>query len=547
MATNPAGGGAASRLRVEGSALATRLWPWLPLPLAVVYLVILAAKLNQLIATTYANADFASAPVIGQLFGGSPAHRDVFLGQVGWFSTLIFELATRWLPLHRDIWEVAPYAMAFASVAAISWGAWKVGGRWAATITGVLLLCAGPQTLELLSALDDHTSTWFSLALLAALLMALETRLAWQRRWLTALLVVVVGAIVGANAASDLLLLAAGIAPIVLAAAATWVLRPGPTSARAWWWVIATMAVAGVGDGLTRWWARHETVLTPPGLVHTQFASSSVLGGNFDLWWQSVMLLGNGNFFGQRLGFTSTIEVTCAVLVVVAVVLIPRMAWREIARVLPSPHADAQSQAPLVAWCVFWAASGLLLSASFVLSSNPMDLSSSRYLVGVLYAAAALVPLAATRRAGLRALVVAGTTVFAFTGVVTLAQTSGPSSTSVLYNQVAAIADAQHLEVGYADYWDAAPLTWASHVHLKVYPVQDCLPNSVPTLCWSALHMITSWYTPRPHVRSFLITDSAQVPSAAPPPSLGAPRHEYQLGVLTMYVYPYDIAAKMMP
>jgi hypothetical protein len=461
----------------------------------------------------------------------------------------MFELATRWLPLHRDIWEAAPYAMLLASVAAISWGAWKVAGRWAAAITAVALLCAGPQTLGLLFALDDHSSTWFSVALLAGLLILLESRPALAR-WQTALVVAVVGLIVGANAASDLLLDAAGLAPFVLAAVGVWWLSPGRASARALGWALGTLAVAVAADLVTRWLMRHEVVVTPPGLVHTQLAAAAALSPNFELWWQSLMLLGNGDFFGQLLGFTSSLELACAVLVVAVVALIPRTAWRAIAAARTGAGERGGAIAALpVAWCIFWSSSALLLSASFVFSSNPMDLASARYLVGVIYAAAAIAPLIAGRSAGRRALVTAGTVLFAFTAAVTLAQTEyGAAGTYALYDQVADIATAEHLDVGYADYWDAAPLTWSTRFRLKVYPVQNCIPNSGPTLCWSALHMITSWYVPRPRTRTFLITDAAQPsPPTSPPANLGAPLAEYQLGVLTMYVYSYDIASKMIP
>ena len=541
--------GPLSRWRVGGPGRVFGLWPWLPLPLGFAYLLVIATKFNELVSVTYLNADAASAPVIGELYGGSPAHRQVFLGQMAWFSTLIFELATRWLPLHRQLWEATPYAMALASVALMSWGAWRVAGRWAAMITGVLLLCAGPHTLMLLFSLNDHSTTWFSLALLAGLLVLLEAPPAWLKTWLTALIVFVVGAVVGANAASDLLLLAAGIAPVLLAAAGAWFLRPGRASANAWWWMLGTVALAGVCDASTRLLMRHENVLTPPGLVHNQLASAEAIGGNFKLWWQSVMVLGNGNFFGQVLGFTSALQLTCALLsIVVVAALVLRIAWREISEALARlrerrGHADAAR----VAWCIFWGSSAVLLSVSFVFSSNPMDINSSRYLVGLVYAGAALVPLMAVHRP-LRAAITAGTAIFALTGLVSLVEnqataSAGGTSSYRLYGQVARIAARERLDVGYADYWDAAPLTWSTHFRVKVYPVQDCPPN----LCWSYLHMITSWYTPRPGRGTFLISDPAKPVPASPMATLGSPSAVYHIGVLTMYVYPYDIAQKMMP
>jgi hypothetical protein len=143
--------------------------------------------------------------------------------------------------------------------------------------------------------------------------------------------------------------------------------------------VLGAVAVAGLGDALTRLLMRHENVAALPGLVHTQLASAVALGSNFALWWQSLMVLGDGNFFGQVLGFTSALQLICAVLVIVGVVLIPRIVWREISEALSRRREHGgQVQAPRVAWCIFWASSAVLLSATYVFSSNPTDITSSR-------------------------------------------------------------------------------------------------------------------------------------------------------------------------
>ncbi len=604
-----------------------RLWPWLPLPVGVAYLLLLLVKFNQIVAATYLNADAASAPVIGELFGGAPAHRQVFLGQMGWFSTLLFELATRSLPLHRQLWETVPYAMALASVALIAGAAWRVAGRWAAAIAGMAILCAGPHTLGLLFSLNDHSTTWFSLALLAALLVFFETPPAWLSPWSAASIALVAGAIVGVNAASDLTLMVAGVVPIVFAAGLTWALRPGRERASACGWIVGTVVVAVVCDVLTHTWAHHENVLTPPQFAHNTFAAAEAIPINFKLWWQSLMVLGNGNFFGETLGFASALQLLCAVLTLVALALVVRFAWRALVAAAPRgwrrqedrddplvagserepqssafpprrepqssafpprrepqssafpprrepqssafpprrepqssafpprrelqsnafpPRREGESILP-IAWCAFWASSALLLSASFVFSSNPIDINSSRYLVGVIYAVAALLPLLARGGVAIRAAVTAGVTIFALSGLVSLAENeelaTGTASYSLIH-QVERYLDSQGLNLGYANYWDGASIMWSSHFHIRAYPVQDCAPN----LCWSYLHMITSWYTtPRPRQRSFLISDATQAVSSAPTPNLGKPSAIQPIGPLTVYVYPYDIASRMIP
>jgi hypothetical protein len=547
------------------------LLTWSPLALGGAYLLVVAIQFNQLIANTYLDADAASAPVIGQLYGGSPAHREVVLGQMAWFSTLMFELATRWLPLHRQIWEAAPYAMALASVALVAWGLWRVAGRWAAAIGGVIMVCAAPHTLHLLFSLNDHSPTWFSFALLAGLLVLLERRAAELAVLPAVLAVVAVGAIVGANMASDTLLIGAGVLPALLAVSVAWALRPGRASRRAWWLTLGTVAVAGVCDALTGALMRHEHVVAPPGITHTGLAAGEAVASNFKLWWQSIAVLGNGDFFGQSLGFTSALQVVCGVLSILAVaVLVPRVSWRELAlaiqRRLGGP-ADGRSRpvaperedvegAPLaaeggaarVAWCAFWGSSAVLLSVGFIVSSTPVDINSDRYLVGLVYAAAALVPLLAGRSVLRQAAITACTVVFAFTGLVQLLQGQATANisnfpTDTVSAEVARIARHEHATIGYAGYWDAAPITWATHFAVKVYPVQAC----GPALCPVSLHYITSWYIPRRGRRSFLISDPTQPGSTLSVPSLGSPTAVYHIGALTMSVYAYDIASRMQP
>ncbi len=71
---------------------------WLaPLLVSVAYVITFATQISRLLSVTYLNADAASAPVIGQLYGGAAGTRTVSLGHLGWYDAL-YELATRWSP-----------------------------------------------------------------------------------------------------------------------------------------------------------------------------------------------------------------------------------------------------------------------------------------------------------------------------------------------------------------------------------------------------------------------------------------------------------------
>ncbi len=541
---------AAKTSRLGGRAAITRrlLW-WAPLLFAAAYLVTLALQFNQLLASTYLNADTASAPVIGELFGRTGGHPLVILGHLGWFSTLLFELGTRWMPLHRQIWEMVPYAMALCSAALVGWGAWRVAGRWAGAIAAAIMVCASPSTLMLLLALNDHAPTWFTLTLLGAFLVLLELRAdILASVWLGAL-ALVVGVVLGANAASDVLLSIAGGVPFLLAVGGTWILHPSKRTARAASFALASCVVAIASSVLVHALMHHENVISAADANTKLLVGAEAVGTNFKLWWESIAVLGNGDFFGQTLGLSTALAFACAVITIVGFVLAVRTTRGELARALAARRSRPQEreQSVRMAWCLFWGSSAVLLSAAFIFSGIPENLQSSRYLVGVIYAAAALVPLLARRGSLTRAAVTAGVTLYAFTGWLALAQQRiGPpaSPTDRLAGAVAKIARQEHLSVGYAGYWDAAPIAWATHLRVEVFPVDDCDGNQ--HLCAFELHLMTSWYSPRPGAKTFLLSDSAYpaVPSA-PTPDLGKPIAVHQIGSVTMYVYPYDIAVRL--
>ena len=524
-----------------------RLWRWAAVPFGVLYLIFLAIQFGDVISATNLDADAVSAPVIGQLFGAAGPHASVVLGEFGWYATLLFELATKWLPAHIQVWEAMPYAMALAGAALAAWSAWLVAGPWAASLTVVLLVCAAPETLHLLLSMTQHAPNWFCLGLLAAFLVWVQRRALALRPIVLAPLSLVVGTVVGVNAASDPLLVLAGLVPFVLAVLTAAALVRGSHSVRALRIALATLVVTGVSWVLTLVVMSALRVAPEAGVHTTSLATAGQIGSNFRLWWQSIAVLGNGDFFGLDLSFVSLLAVTCAALSIAAVVVLPRVGWRELRRHADdsaSPEASAR-----LAFMVFWCSSAIVLSAAFVLSATPVDIHADRYLVGLIYAAAAVMPVIAAGRVRMEAAAVAGTCVFALSGVIAMAKGTVTNETNrfptaAVANQVWRLAVANHLQFGYSGYWDAAPITWASRFRVRVYPVSVCVQNA--HLCPFDLHTISSWYAPHPGVRSFLLTDSAIPLVPSPTPDLGPPSAVYDVGKVTMYVYPYDVATKIV-
>jgi hypothetical protein len=360
-----------------------------------------------------------------------------------------------------------------------------------------------------------------------------------------AVLVLVVGTIVGANAASDPLLSIAGVAPFALALIAARVLVPGDRSTRALWGGAATLVVTGVTWGITALVMSALAVAREPGLHTTRIAIGHKNIQNFTLWWKSIATIGNGDYFGRALSPGTVLLFLCAVISIAAVLLIPWLGWRQLRRRSPA------GETAITAFYVFWGSSAILLTLAFLFSAYPGDIHSGRYLLGLLYAAAAVVPAATARRAWTRAIVVACTCAFALSAVVAISdrgpvpapQANSPVTT-LLAGQIARIAAREHLSVGYAGYWDAAPITWATGFRVHVYPVSVC--DQRKHLCRFDLHFISSWYSPRARTGSFLLTDHQLANVWTRTPDLGRPSSVYRLGQVTMYVYPYDLARRII-
>ncbi len=563
--TSGAGSGISPRLAAPGQPAAARgpsagerrlgrlpRWAWwAALPLGVIYLILLAHQLDAAIRATNLDADAASGPVIGELFGAAPAHANVVLGEFGWYATLLFELATKWLPAHRQLWVAAPYAMALAGAGLVAWSVWRVAGGWAAGLTAVLLVCASPATLRLQLSTTQHAPAWFCLALLGAFVVWLERHAADARRLVLIALVLVVGTIVGVNAKSDPLVMIAALAPFALAlivARGRGDTRPLVTGA-------STVAVSAITWGITGGVMSALLVTSEPGLHPTKIVAGVKTVHNLTLWVRSVAVLGNGAVSGGSLTPRVALAALCAAVSIAAMVLLPWLGWRQLRGQISSRGDRARH-----ALFAFWCSSAILLSLAFVFSDAPVDIHADRYLVGLLYAAAAVVPAAVALapaaspgRGRAAAVVLAGTCVFALGAVVSLAR--GVSSEGAEFhtpisagvaNEIARIAAREHLEVGYAGYWDAAPVTWATGFRVHVYPVAVCDQNA--RLCRFDLHFISSWYSPRPRTGSFLLTDARSSESVTvPTPDLGRPTAVYRAGPIRMYTYPYDLAARIVP
>src|SRR4051794_8296481 len=225
--------------------LRARRWEWVVLAgAAFAYLVVLLARLRDLMAHNALNADSVSAPLIGELLHRAPGGREVLLGNFPWYQQLWFEQATRWAPAHRQLWELFPFGVALLAIALAVWAAARVAGRWAALITGVALFCASTPLITNFFQGTTHSPTSAQVALLAATAVWLSTRPQLSRRDMVGV-IAVVGGLTAVGVASDQLIYAAGIVPFAAGAVALWVLVSRRAAIAA-----AGVIAVGVGGGL---------------------------------------------------------------------------------------------------------------------------------------------------------------------------------------------------------------------------------------------------------------------------------------------------------
>jgi hypothetical protein len=202
------------------------------------------------------------------------------------------------------------------------------------------------------------------------------------------------------------------------------------------------------------------------------------------------------------------------------------------------------------AYVVFWSLALAAVLTAFVVMGVAWDVVSSRHLAGAFLALAALVPVLLASRPRARLLVACGVGAYAAMSLgAHVARGVGTWSVGGdLREPAAQLADyarANGLEFGYAGYYDAPVVTWLQDERVKVFPVVECDTR----LCPYGAHTISSWYRPRPAVRTFLVTHplAKRGVLTAPYARAGTPVDTRRFGSLTVYVYDHDIAADLGP
>jgi hypothetical protein len=496
---------------------------WVPLPFAAVYAAVLAATFGSLVGSLYSSADVAAAPYIGQLWTAAPSGAHVVLGHIAWYEALWGEWLTRGWPLHRQLWEVGPWLVSLAGIALVAWATAKAAGRFAAMLVAVSLVCAGAGLISYQFPAAIHALTWVHVCLLGCFLVFVADRGRAHPLLWTALVLVTAGGV-----ASDRLLVLAGVAPFVLAAAVLG--RRSFVSAA----VLAVVSIAGAQAIVAEMQAAHVRA----DRFTVRFGGWHRLGPNVRILGHALLYLFNGDVGRPRVEARWLLGLACALVLAAAALL-------AISSVFRYRNADRVRAVHLT----FWWLAGSLLATVFVLTNVPVDRFSARYIVGLGYAIVVVAAVAAARKGLLARSVAALCVCVLVTGsIVTLLahdlqESSSTYPSTALAGKLLRFAQASGIRYGYAGYWDAAPLTWETKAHVQIYPVGPC--PTAAGICGFPFNRISSWYVPRPATRTFLVVDPARPAGLAGFLSgLGRPERSARVGRLSVFVYDYDIAAR---
>jgi hypothetical protein len=514
----------------------------------VVNLVVLLAQARALVHSLYLNADNASALVLPALAGHALAGSIVNLGDHPWYEPWWFMRATASLPDYRALWEASPIVVGLLGSVAVAACAWWALGRLAGLVCGVVLLSASAAQRSVLYVPESHGLIVIHVAVLCAALLFVQRRV--QRGRLSARALLAVGvplALFTAAGLTDQLLIVSGLGPFVVAPLVCW-LR---FRSRAWRTVSAFALVTGVVSMLIALLITH--VMQDHGVVNAPFpvtflGSEAMLAGAQNLL-ATLAWLGGGSFFGLPASGGNLFTFGAGILTLIAFAAILRaLWWWRGAAEDPSEHLTAHGGSREL-FVAFWGSAIVLVLAAFLLTSVSANTADGRYLVGAWAAAAALLGILATGRTARTALLVGVVAFCALNARSELASGVTPLGLGPdqrVAGEIERFATAHGASIGYAGYWDAAPVTWETHLRIKLYPIVGC-----PTpagLCPFVNNQIITWYVPRANTRTFLLADSRAIELAvgSPSASFGRPVAEEELeGGFTVYVYDHDVAADL--
>jgi hypothetical protein len=537
--------------RARSLDLANLVW-LLPLALAAAYLVVFVVQLPHNVVSLTWDSDYASGYTVPETLVKTGTAGNMVLSSAGQWVPLWFGLLTASLPLHRELWDVAPTLLFLASALVVGWSVAQLAGRRAAVLAVLLALVASPLALAFFMAAVAHNTVYPCTALLGAYLIWL-TRIDRRRRLLSFAVPPVAGVVIGTCLASDPLLAATALVPLGVTAVLAGVRRERRSRLVAAS-VLVTLAVAvPVGKlttsvmhslGFGTWWLPAKVVPLSelPEQASLLFRGLKALFNGY---------LGGGEWTGTlhtELGLASTIVMSVALLtlVVVGAVTVARFVWSGLRRNAVQTRAQQARSLHVIYWvCSAAAACGAFWIAGETGGGTNVHES---YYATTIFSVAAIVPLLLRGRSPARWLIPVGASIYFLASLVGLTSNYMDPFPWVAQAEptVAKIARANHVTVGYGGYWVGSSMTWNSHGQLRVRPLMECPNPQGADLCPFYMAAVPSWYVPAER-HTFLLVGGQGEWVHALPAGLGNPLAAYTIGAMRMYIYPYDIASRLGP
>jgi hypothetical protein len=479
----------------------------------------------------------------------------MFLGTYGMYVQLWFGMLTARLPLHHQLWLIAPKAVYVGAAALVGWSVTQLANRRAGVLAVVLACACSPFALGTFMAPAVHNTTYPGIALLGAYLLWL-TKGAARQRAIAIAVPLLVSIVIGVSFASDDLLVPTGILPFFLTAvlaltrrdrqskrvaltAIATVLAAVPIA----WLTSTIMASLGYGTEV------QSLTLTPLSLLHTHF---NLLIFGLKLLFNGYLGVLAPGVMHTPLGFACDVFASLALLAMF--VYGARAALELVCSGRQEEHREDGPRSlvrlRVNLHVIFWSCSAAMACGAYLLSDY-YDSDHRAFYASTLLAVGAIVPLFAVAASRLRWLVPIGASIFITASLIGLVlEYNVVRFYTVLPGyqpEIERLAESNHVTVGYASYGGATSLTFNSHKRLIVRPVAPCPGAIEVNICRGGHFTMDSWYVPRAR-HSFVLVEPNFTPVGnltVRPTGLGRPLASYQVGPIEMYVYPYDVASRI--
>jgi hypothetical protein len=540
----------ASALRTVSPS--TLLW-LIPLTIASVYVIVFMAQLSRNITELAWSSDYSTGFTIPETVVHTGTGGDTVITSGAQWIPLWFGLLTATLPLHRELWGIAPTVLIVATALIVGWSVAQVADRRAATLAVLLAVIASPIALTFFMAAGGHNTVFPCTALVGAYLIWLA-RGEGRHAFVALSVPVLAGIALGTCVASDLLVIPAALVPLALTALLAGVRRDRRSRLVAL--SALTTAVVAVPIASLTTAIMHSvgfrSIETPAKLVPL-----SALPERAELTFNGLKTLFNGYLAGPKgvgplhveLGYASDVVMSAALLTLIVVGV--RCAARLLASGLRKDAALNPLQLARSLHIVYWLASAAGVCGAFWIAAETgggTNLHESYYATTI-FSVAAVVPLTLSTGVLARRLILVGATIFFAGSLVGLVAGNDLNTAQWIAEKaptVTKLAEANHVSYGYGGYGTAASLTWNTHGRVIVRPVMECENPEGANICPFYEARVPSWYVPeRRH--TFLLLDREEAFLSSLPSGLGRPLKEYTFGTMSMYIYPYDIASRLGP